>query len=643
MRNTNYRRAAAVVAFGLMFAAGTAAFGASGSATSGARVALPGTVPAWAMPADASGTPSPSARITVNVGLNLRDAAGARAFALAVSDPKSKQYGHYLTPARFNAAHAPTDAAVAAVKAFLAGAGLTVGAVAEGNRWVAATGTVAQLDKAFATTVRDYQWRGTALRAPSTTASVPASIAADVMTVTGLDDSGLLRHPYSQRIVADATARPGGSAATPPKATECSTYWGQHTQTVPAAYGTTKFPTFGCGYVASQLRTAYGVSAAVKSGRDGHGVSVAILDAYSSPTILADANKYATKLGEPAFTAGQFTQKQFTPFTLQSECDAAGWHDEQTLDVEALHSIAPGASVHYIAASNCDTGLDTAMNYVVQHHVADIVSNSYGYAGEDVPAAERALDDSMFVQAATEGIGIYFSSGDSGDEVTIGNTTSEQPDFPASDPMVTGVGGTSLAVTSSGAYKFETGWGTAHDLVDFSQATSQYEQPLPGNFLYGAGGGTSTVFAQPAYQTNAVPTTLSRRYGNPAARVVPDLAAVADPYTGFLIGETIDGTFELGTIGGTSLACPIIAGIQALASTGAATPIGFANPLLYSLPAGAFRDVKPTRDPIAVASPAGASLTTFDRDSSLATGLGYDDVTGLGTPDGAALLAAERR
>lgn len=648
MRSHRYGRVTAAVTFGALLMgasfAATPAVGASPAANAPtSRVSLPGTVPAWAQPAHATGTPSPTEHITVNVGLALRNAADAQLRALAVSDPASRSYGHYLTPAQFDAAYAPTAAAVANVRSFLSANGLTVGEVADGNRWVQASGTIAQLDRAFATTVRDYAWRGAKLHAPATVASVPTTIAPDVLTVTGLDNSGLLRHPYSRRIAPDTTpAGHGGSrSAKPPRATQCSDYWGQHSQTVPAAYGKTAFPTYNCGYTASQIRGAYGLTGTVRSGVNGHGVTVAILDAYASPTILADANAYAKAVGEPKFTAGQFAQKQFTPFTMQKECDAAGWHDEETLDVEALHSVAPGATVRYFGASDCDTGLDTALNYVVQHHSADIVSNSYGYAGEDVPAAEMKLDQSLFVQAAAEGMGTYFSSGDSGDEVTIGNTTSAQPDFPASDPMVTGVGGTSLAVTATDGNKFETGWGSAHDVVDFSGASAQYTQALPGAFLFGAGGGTSTAFAQPAYQRGTVPDALSRRYGNARARVVPDLAAVADPYTGFLIGETIDGTFEFGTIGGTSLACPIIAGVQAIASTGRKTPIGFANPLLYSLPASAFRDVKPSRDPIAVSSPSGGSLTTFDHDSSLATSFGYDDVTGRGTP-GNTLTAAER-
>jgi subtilase family serine protease len=524
------------------------------------------------------------------------------------------------------------------VRKFLSDAGLSVGAVAEGNRWIQATGTVAQLDSAFATTVRTYSWRGAHLQAPATTVSIPSTIAADVMTVTGLDDSGRLRRPYTREIPRDITApHVVANAAKPPKATECSQFWAQHKQTVPAAYGATKFPTYGCGYTGTQIRGAYGLT-----GKGTKTVTVAIIDAYASPTIVSDVNRYAKATKEPGLAKGQFIQTVTKPFTLQTECGAeTGWNEEQTLDVEAVHSIAPGATIHYVGAKNCDTGLDTALNSVIQHHSADLISNSYGYLGEDVPPATMKLDGSLFVQAAAEGIGVYFSSGDSGDELAAGNTTSAQPDFPASDPLVTAVGGTSLAISKSNRYAFETGWGSEHDVIDFSGQKAAYDQPLPGEFLFGAGGGTSTLFRQPAYQKGTVPSALSQRYGNTPARVVPDVAALADPYTGFLIGETIDGAFSLVDIGGTSLACPTFVGIQALASTGRATPIGFANPLLYSLPAGAFRDVQPRRAPVAAASPTGVSLTTFDHDSSLQTSFGYDDVTGRGTPNGAVLLAAE--
>jgi subtilase family serine protease len=157
--------------------------------------------------------------------------------------------------------------------------------------------------------------------------------------------------------------------------------------------------------------------------------------------------------------------------------------------------------------------------------------------------------------------------------------------------------------------------------------------------VFGAGGGTSTLFAQPWYQHGKVPAALANRSGQ-AMRVSPDVAAVGDPYTGFYYGQTVGGVFGIDTIGGTSLSCPLFAGIQALASQHRRVAIGFASPLLYALGDDVFRDVTP-HSPIHYASVSGGYLGTFDQDSSLATREGYDNVTGLGTPKGAALLRAE--
>src|ERR1041384_7467017 len=170
---------------------------------------------------------------------------------------------------------------------------------------------------------------------------------------------------------------------------------------------------------------------------------------------------------------------------MTSECGVDGWHVEQSLDIEAVHGLAPGAKIHYFGAKNCDTGIDEALNYIVQHRSVDLVSNSYGYQGEGVASATIKFDNSLYLQAAAEGIGMYFSSGDAGDEVTLGNTDSAQPDFPASSPYVTAVGGTSLALNKGGGYRFETGWGSAHDLIDYSGGSATYEQPLPGSFIFG--------------------------------------------------------------------------------------------------------------------------------------------------------------
>ena len=244
----------------------------------------------------------------------------------------------------------------------------------------------------------------------------------------------------------------------------------------------------------------------------------------------------------------------------------------------------------------------------------------------------------MFLQAAAEGMGFYFSTGDDGDN-TIDGIPHPEPDFPATDPWVTAVGGTSLAVTSSDGYNFETSWGDDFDSVNFATDPATLTSPLPGSFLFGGGGGVSALFKEPGYQKLDVPKSLATLNGTTPMRVVPDIAADADPETGFAI--EFDGTPV--TIGGTSLACPLIAGIQALASQGRRHPLGFANPSLYALGLvkGVFHDVQPSASPIAMMTQSGRTLLTMGLDSSLTSTKGYDDSTGLGTPNGGAYLLGE--
>jgi len=282
----------------------------------------------------------------------------------------------------------------------------------------------------------------------------------------------------------------------------------------------------------------------------------------------AAANTSARPVGKKPFRPGQYSELLFKPFTLQGEddCNEVGWNVEQTLDVEALHGMAPDAKVLYLGAKNCDTGIDDALNFVVNNHLASIVSNSYGWQGEDLPADEIALEHSIFVQAAAEGIGLYFSSGDDGDNVADGIPA--QPDYASSDPLVTGVGGTSLLLDKTGNRFAEVGWETTLDFVDYTRAKAKYESPLPGEFDSGAGGGVSTLFAQPWYQQGTVPAKLARSRGGKAMRVAPDIAALGDPYTGFYIGVTIEGQFVIGAIGGASPSCPPIARLHAPAPPG---------------------------------------------------------------------------
>jgi subtilase family serine protease len=395
---------------------------------------------------------------------------------------------------------------------------------------------------------------------------------------------------------------------------------------------------------------------AIGSGNDGSGVTVGIIDAYASPSILQDVNEYSSRHGLPSLN-GHFSQYVPAGTYQQPENraqDPAGWAGEETLDVEAVHTMAPGADIVYIGAPNNYRDMDAIMNRVVDNHLADIVSNSYGYGGEALPPGYIKPQVDTQIQAAAEGISLFFSSGDNGDETDGVKGATPTPDWPASSPWVTAVGGTSAGVAADNSRVFELGWETTKSTLDKKTTTWN-----PPTWLYGSGGGTSRLFAQPAYQAGVVPSSISQTYGGAAMRVIPDVSALGDPNTGMLVGETQtfpDGStkYDEYRIGGTSLSSPLYAGMFALVVQNAG-PFGLANPALYSTYGSTSMDItKAQRDTypgdVRVDFVNGVddalgyvySARWFDRDGALTIHVrdGYDDVTGIGVPDGQAWLDA---
>jgi len=638
------------------------AIAATGATGSNGRAALPGSVPAWANSNNQLSAADPSSWVNFRVYLSLRNQPQAASLAQAVSTPGSAQFGKFLSPGQFNQQFAPSNSDVGAVSSWLQSQGLAVDYTPSNNHYVAAEGTVAQVQAAFGTPLNEYNVNGLTLRGNAASLSVPSSLAPTVAGVVGIDQSNALVQP--ENIGADATPSAGFRNAPP-----CSSYWAQYTTantkvegvTLPDYAGSAR-PFAPCGYGPQALRQAYGVD---RQSATGQGVTIAIIDAYASPTIVQDAQQYFSNRGFPGFSKGQFTQVVAPGTYNHPEAgiaqDPQGWYGEETLDVEAAHSMAPGAKIVYVGAPNNYQDLDAAMNHVVANHLADIVTNSYGFAGEALPPGyEKPLNDTM-LQGSLEGISILFSSGDSGDE-TLGIAGAKPtPDWPAVSPYVTAVGGTSLAAGTSaanpGTYVTETGWGTKRSRLNCSSkslgdlsAINNLSWCSKETYLYGSGGGTSRIFAEPLYQQgNASATQLANQYGTGfAGRVVPDLAAVGDPNTGMLVGQT--QTFSGGVVkydeyrlGGTSLSSPLMAGMLAVAEQIRGGALGLANYALYSLPATAYHDVVDPSNPLAVVrvdyvngedSSNGVlySIRHSNVTNTLATTAGYDDVTGLGTP-----------
>ena len=352
--------------------------------------------------------------------------------------------------------------------------------------------------------------------------TVPSSLGGTVAGTIGVNQyvatTGLAR---LGRTPAGSAARPSQEPPPPAgfrNARPCSAYWGQKTDTAdkgslyqPYAH---PLPYDICGYQPAQLRGGYGLTKSVAAGNNGKGVTVAIVDAYDSPTLLQDAQRYAALNDRThPLTSAQFTNVEPATIDDQALCGASGWFGEQSLDVEAVHAMAPGAHIEYVGASDCVNGLLTALQSAVTSG-ASIVTDSWGDNAGDLldDVAMKTAYDNTFMLADATGVSVLFSSGDAGDNFAgTGLTT---PDYPPSSPYVTAVGGTTLEVNGRDARRAEYGWSTAKQSLCASKTTSCGSATKPAAPLAwqaGGGGGTSYYYTQPYYQAGVVPQALALR------------------------------------------------------------------------------------------------------------------------------------
>jgi len=646
-----------------VIAAAIAATASPALAASG-DVSLAGSVAPAAASTTVVGSVPAARRVDFAVQLRPRDLVGAQALATAVSTPGNAAYGKFLTPARWEARFSPTAGQVAEVAAFLKRGGFAVGSVSADRMNIDASGTAAQVERAFSTSLSYHRVNGRQLRLNDRALSVPAGLAGVIVAVTGISDS---------------VAKPATFIPPPPPpgfrvASPCSSYYGQLTDTTLPPYGNGFAPNppwVTCGYNPSQLRSGYNENPSF----NGTGESVAIVDAYASPTLLSDAQTYAAK-NDPShpLANSQFSEVLSPTFNHADVCGPSGWYGEQILDVEAVHAMAPGAHIVFAGAENCFTGdLNAAIRRIVDGHLASVITNSYGDPSGDVldPPSLREATDNLLMMAAGTGVSVLFSSGDWFDNYTLTGVVA--PTYPADSPWATGVGGTTTAIDASGQRTAEYGWSTARSLLctATTAALGSCKADQIGTWLPidlgldgGSGGGTSHVYRQPSYQAGIVPNSLATMWGSTPMRVEPDISMDADPATGMLVGQT--QTFPNGVyydqyrIGGTSLASPLLAGYVATAEQMAGHSFGLLNPALYGLhgKSGGLNDVLPagkidqSRADFANSIGPGDGFLYWTRivtyqgpqqfcvsldrcsriDMTLHPTPGYDNLTGLGAP-----------
>jgi subtilase family serine protease len=381
-------------------------------------------------------------------------------------------------------------------------------------------------------------------------------------------------------------------------------------------------------YQPAQIQNAYNITPLLNRGINGAGRTIVIVDAYGSPTIASDLQTFDATMGLPNPSFTQITPAGSPPPFDVNDPNQFGWSVETTLDVEWAHVTAPGANIVLaVAPSNNDTDILNTTKYVVDHNVGDVISQSFGEAEACMDRALLDQQHAVFAAAVRKGITLFASSGDSGASQPSCDPNSSAAllaaSTPASDPNVTGVGGTTLTADPvTGAYQSETAWTEPFGCNPPAVAPSDVNC---------SGGGFSSVYSRPGYQS-----ALQKNH----ARGVPDVAYNAGVSGGVLIfSATINVAFGLPPnsptffiIGGTSAGSPQWAGLAADGDQLGRHRMGNINQALYSIAqskkhyAAGFHDITTGNNDVAEIGGG------FD------AGARWDPVTGLGTPNAAGLL-----
>ena len=631
------------------FSAGVA--GATSASAAQGPTTLAGSSPSYATSAADQGQTAASTQLSVRVFLAGQNPAGLAEYAKDVSDPTNSLYRHYLSAAAAKARFGATSQQVAAVTSWLTGAGFTITSTTD--HWIDVKGPAADVPKAFDTSMHNYRTSDGTLHAPQRNVQIPATVASAVAGVTGLAQA------TTHAVTMSSTTGKAATTSDP----SCSAYYGQKTApagtpAVPAGYSDPS-TLAQCSLYPAELRNAYGVT---QTGLTGKGATIAIVNWYGSSTMEADADQYAVNHGDKPFAPGQYSEVS-TPSQWTNE-DVCGYGDnsEEALDVEMAHGFAPAAKIVTVAANSCyDSDLLAAEAEIVDNHLADIVSNSWGesiYSTEgDLDPSLMAAYDQVFEQGAVEGIAFDFSTGDcmNNDAYSVSTGLNCDPtvsrasiDWPTASSWVTAVGGTALGLNKQGGYSFETTMGDDRSGRTAAGATSW---AVEGG-TFGGGGGVSETEPQPWYQSWVVPkkisTTLMDGTKTTPKRTIPDISLNGDLYfSSTLVGQTTDGVYSEAGYGGTSVSAPSWAGILADAQQAqGGIPVGFANPAIYlraSLTTdvtGSPRQIGNTPvDSVVFEYPADSPyagqfrLVQYNADEGLPAAKGYDLATGVGSPN----------
>src|ERR1700722_2065379 len=663
------------------------------ASTAGGKLVTNNT-PSYVATAKNLGTEDSAKVIEVSIWLQVHNRSQFDALTQSLYDRTSPNYHHWLKPSDIAARFAPTAQEAKTVQQFFAAHNLTVVKTGPNNFYVRARGTVGDVEKAFQVQLNNYQVGDKTIRANTGDPYVEGAAGPLVRAVSGLDTAGF-EHPLMAKPTSIGGSKSAAAAAAQAAPVSNSDFYshkclpGTETESFSTnADGELPIGTYsgnklnlqsatspGCGYTPSSIQAAYNLTGLYNEGYDGTGQTIAIVDWCGSATIQSDANTFSTKFGLPQLTSSNFA----ITYTAPSECIASD-QVEINLDVEWAHAIAPGANINLVVPPSANfQDVDEAEFDVANYGLGNVLSGSFGSPEALTATTELDTENLISEIGAARGISFNFATGDEGTYALTDDVFLPTVNAPADSPWSTAVGGVTLALNSDNSIAWQAGWGNNVNVV---AAEGIVADPPVGEFYAGSGGGPSNCvtkhtefrrpictggFPKPSYQKAAVPG----KY-----RQLPDVSWLADPFTGAVIlisipGQLPEQVFQV--VGGTSLATPMFSALWAIANqealAGGGTELGQAAPYLYSLPAGTISDIVPVTSAtnvtgavqdsqgtkkysaarLAGATPTErqfvsalwdiftdedtAAVVSFGTDLGLNIAPGWDNVTGLGTPN----------
>jgi subtilase family serine protease len=677
---------------GLVSAAVLALAGAGGAAaaTPGGRVLARGFRGRMAhirgsyLPTTArkTGKISTTRQMSVDVVMAPGDQAGLNSLLNSLYTPGSGDYGHWLAAGQFDSDFAPSQATVQAMTTYLQGQGLTVQPTVT-PFLLRAVGTSAQIEAAFATTIDNYRnAQGVTFYSNTTPASVPAGLASSVLGVVGLTNTVRLQSLASVQSAPAGSAGHGGEPS-------CEIPYPQtlaELQAIPAngpynGYGGGP----GCsGLTPSQTNGIYNAPNAGPRAK-GAGATVAVFEesAYNRSDITNWAHTFYGRHYSPRIADINVDGGPLAPNT--SQCPVGdtcfygyGGDDEVEADIEQDLSVAPDAnSVLVYNVPNDETGQVNLDEYgtIANQDIADSISSSWGECEADAGLGYAEAENVIFEQMAAQGQSIFASSGDTGafeclrDGTFSTHAPLEQLD-PASQPWVTSTGGTSFESFDPGSDPnpsypsgTEAVWNTL-DVCSGNNSSTVTSTGIVNCGAYGAGGGGNSIFwPMPNYQRGRGVINRDTVYGpsncalaapGQPCREGPDVSADSDPLTGYAeycTGSSYVSPNPTGPdytsacfgltptpgapgwfhIGGTSLSAPLFGALFTDRDSFRGHRAGNANYLLYALFNNPFTDASDFHDITGIHQ-------VSNNNGFYPVTPGYDEATGIGTPNFTGLI-----